>query len=148
MDEREYLEQRLNPQIDWYDKKSMNAQKKYKIIKFSTCVLSLSLALIALCDFSYSKIVVAVIGVLISALSFLLNMNQYQELWLKYRATCEQLKYEKVLYFTHSGEYRESSNSFQRFVERCEGIISAENTYWQQNIRDSSGENEHLDTNN
>ncbi len=33
MEEKEYLEQRLNDQIKWYDKKSGHSQKWYKAIR-------------------------------------------------------------------------------------------------------------------
>ena len=56
------------------------------------------------------------------------KLKKYQELHTQYRHTCEELKREKFLYLTHSGEY--SDGDFQLFVQRCESVMTTEVGNW------------------
>ena len=40
MDINQYIEKRLDPQINWYDKKSTEAQKAYKFFQITEIVLA------------------------------------------------------------------------------------------------------------
>ena len=78
----------------------------------------------------YLKIVVGLLGVLITSLEGIANINKYQEHWIEYRSICETLQHEKHMYLYKSGVYDESENRFPFFVERIESIISKENINW------------------
>ena len=134
MDEAQYLMERLDNQIEWYDRKSTNCQNWYKLIKITIVVLSLLIAPTGLLlqDCIYAPCIIAVLGVLISTGTFILSLNKYHENWLHYRTTCELLKHEKYLYLTSAGGYAYSAAPFQELVERCESIISSENIDWAQ----------------
>ena len=134
MDEPQYLTERLEDQIKWYDKKSTHCQNWYKRIKITIGILSLLIAPLGLLlqSFIYAPWVIAALGLLIATGTFTLSLNKYHENWLHYRTTCELLKHEKYLYLTRSGGYAYSTSPFQELVERCESIISSENIDWAQ----------------
>ncbi|UCF92440.1 MAG: DUF4231 domain-containing protein [Desulfobacterales bacterium] len=142
MDEKEYLEQRLEDQIGWYDQKSQWNQKYYKsltiiqmgsgvAIPFFTSFIAASNPLL--------KIIVGLLGLTVAIISGLLNIYKFQENWIQYRTTAESLKHEKYLYLTRSDPYH-SENAFQMFVLRVEDLISQEHSKWTEKQMKPAGE--------
>ena len=126
MNEEEYIEQRVEDQILWYDKKSKNNQKLYKWIKFIEIFLSALLAFLAVVlPENLIKYVSVFIGFILVILAGIASLNKLQENWIQYRTTAEVLKQEKYLYLTKSGPYSEGKK-FELFVERIENTISKE----------------------
>lgn len=134
MSEEEYLENRLEDQIQWYSKKSTSNQCWYKALKITDTVLALSIVPLgyysSLCP--AIKYVCSVAGIVIAFSNLLQNLNKYHENWIQYRSTAELLKHEKHLYLTRSGGYASACSPFNDLVERCESIISSENIDWAQ----------------
>lgn len=131
-DEKEYIDSRVDKQIDWYDTKSIHAQKMYKIFTFIILVSSAIIPFIANLTISsfYIKVFVSILGVLGTISQGVINVNKYNENWIEYRTICESLKKEKYMYLTRSGVYSEQENRFSYFAERIESIISQENVNW------------------
>jgi hypothetical protein len=136
MDEKEYLDTRLNNQINWYDKKSKNNQKYYKWLKRIEFILSASIPVITLIttiyynDTNIGKITIAIIGSVLTILAAIHGLSDFHEHWIEYRSISETLKHEKYLYLTNSGIYSDSANPFALLVERTEQLISKENVNW------------------
>lgn len=129
---REYIITRLNVQINWYDKKSILAQKKYKLFTFFT-ILCTSLTPVAanlILSTQISKYVVSFLGVFATLSQGIINMSKYNENWIEYRTVCETLKKEKYMFLTNAGVYHDIEDSFVYFAERTESIISQENLNW------------------
>ncbi len=136
MNEQEYLEQRLDDQLNWYDGKSQSNQSSYKRLKM---VEFLTAAIIPLCatilaDWAYFSWLVGGLGVIIAVVSASQSHYKYQENWIQYRTTAEQLKHEKYLFMTGVEPYR-SEDAFQTLVLRVEGLISKENSSWAQTAK-------------
>lgn len=143
---QEYINTRLDDQINWYDKKSTNAQNWFKRLKYVEIILSLLTTLLG----AYTAIVLFIIdlptdtfpvtigvltgisGAILSGIHFSQSLEKYHENWISYRQTCELLKHEKYLFLTRSGGYSNNQNAFNNLVERCESIISSENIDWAQ----------------
>lgn len=127
----EYLNDRLENQINWYDKKSSAAQRKYKGIKITEIILAASIPILA--SFSDNhwilSLVIGVIGASIAVLEGILGIGKYHENWIEYRSVCETLRHEKYMYLTQTGIY-ESEGKFKMLVERVESVISKENVNW------------------
>src|SRR5690242_5856441 len=90
--------ERLENQIKWYDEKSLSNQHTFKRIKVTEIVAAALipfLSALRIESLPYVGLVTAALGVLITILEGLLHLNQYQQNWLNYRSTCEQLKHEK-----------------------------------------------------
>lgn len=133
MSEEEYLKERLEDQIKWYDKKSSDHQNIYRYGKTTQIIIS---ALIPfgvgyVPDFNWIAYIIGSFGVLIASIEGFLSLGKYHENWIEYRSICETLKHEKYMYLTKSGVYKEPSTEiFPYFVERVETIISQENVNW------------------
>ena len=142
MNEKEYLEQRVDDQINWYDKKSATNKKFHNYLKFSEIILALSIPLLAgfvTYETDYIKYLIGVLGFLVAGIAGVMNQFQFKDKWTEYRTVSESLKQEKYLFQTKTAYYN-SENSFDNFVERVENLISKENTNWVQNINNNKKE--------
>lgn len=120
---------RLEEQIEWYDKKSIDAQQYYKNSKIFVIVASAAIPILALLDY---KIAVACLGAAIVIAEGLAHVNQWQQNWLNYRTTCENLIHEKFAFIEKIGPYdlNDTEQSRKILVERVEGLMSSERTNW------------------
>jgi hypothetical protein len=128
------ITERLEDQIAWYDRKSLQNQKRYKLIKF---VVIVSAALIPfLAAFGNDSTghwfpwVTGGLGVVITVLEGILQLNQYQQNWVSYRSTCEALKHEKYVYLGKASPYAQAAEPHALLAERVESLVSQENAKW------------------
>ena len=139
MNPDEYIKQRVDDQIGWYDQKSQRSQWWFKKLRALEIIAAGIIPLFA--GFGqgtqWSIIVVGVLGALVAILASLLSLNQFQENWIEYRTTYETLKHEKYLFLTNAEPYNED-DLFSLFVQRIESLISKENSAWSQYARSGS----------
>ncbi len=139
MDKDEYLKDRLDDQINWYDKKSIKNQSNYKIlriIEIISAVLIPFLSALSINNSSFTfvvSILVSLLGVIITFIASMLSLGKYQENWIEYRTTCESLKKEKYLFLTNTIPYN-TDNAFSILTHRVESLISKENTNWDKKM--------------
>jgi len=142
MDAEEYIKQRLDPEINWYDKKSLKNKRIYYILRVSeiTCAISIPFIMGYVSDLTPGlKFTAALLGVVVGVISGFLGLFQAQENWVSYRTTCETLRHEKYFYLTKSKPY-DCKDPYPLLVERVEILISKENTSWSQMLK-SKGKN-------
>lgn|SRR6185312_3765350 len=124
--------ERLEDQIAWYDGKSSSNQKTFRHIKVAEIVAAALIPFLTplrMSGFEF-KYVVGLLGVVITALEGLLHLNQYQQNWITYRATCEALKHEKFLYLGKAGPYATATDAHALLAERTESLVSQEHAKW------------------
>jgi hypothetical protein len=123
---------RLNDQLDWYDRKSGENQRRYKQIKVAQLVLAGSIPVFALVDPIWARLVTAILGASVAILEGLQQLGQYNNLWVSYRATAEQLKHEKYLFLARSGPYKglKEEDTLSLLAERVEERVSTEHAKW------------------
>ena len=131
----DYIEKRLDNQINWYDKKSKINKSRYRILKLLVIIFSVMIPFLAglISDaHSWIKIAVGIGGVMIALFEGILTLYKYQENWLEYRNTAESLRREKIMFLTKAGPYSKDQ-SLQNLVQRSESIMSEENQDWTKN---------------
>jgi Protein of unknown function (DUF4231) len=123
---------RLNDQLDWYDKKSGDNQRRYKQIKIAQLILAGSIPVFALVVDLWGRWVTAILGASVAILEGLQQLGQYNNLWASYRATAEQLKHEKYLFLAKSGPYNglNEEDALRLLAERVEERVSTEHAKW------------------
>jgi hypothetical protein len=129
---------RLEDQINWYDAKSSRLQKAYKRIKVIEIIAAALIPFLSALHLSGNSshlpitlgTITALLGVLITILEGVLQLNQYQHTWVTYRATCEALKHEKFTYIARAGLYAAAADPRALLAERMETIGSQENSKW------------------
>jgi len=136
MNKDDYLSQRVDDQINWYDKKSQGAQRKFKSLRSFEIIAAASIPIIAGFGKDYENIpvelIVGVLGALIAIVAAIVSLNRYQENWIEYRTTCETMKHEKYLFLTKVAPY-DNEKAFALFVQKIEKLVSKENSQWSQN---------------
>lgn len=131
MTPEEYLEQRLDDQIAWYDRKSGATQRWFKRLRAAEIVCAAAIPVLATVaeDSPWVGRTMALLGALVVVLAGILSLQQYQERWVEYRATAEALKHEKYLYLTYTDPYH-AAEAFPLLVRRVEALISKEHGNW------------------
>ena len=134
----EYISERVDDQIRWYDQKSQRAQRWFKRLRGLEIIAAGIIPLFA--GFgsgaAWSIITVGVLGALVAIVASVISLNKFQENWIEYRTTCETLRHEKYLFLTKTEPYNEAE-PFGHFVQRIESLISKENSAWSANIKTS-----------
>jgi len=137
----EYIEQRLNDQIGWYDRKSSTNQCWFKRLRFGEIVAAATIPFLS--GFAGNslpiKIAIGALGVLVAVVASLLGLLQLQVHWIEYRATAESLRREKFLFLTQTEPY-DKDDAFHLLVQRVEALLSKENTEWTQSMMKPSKE--------
>jgi hypothetical protein len=95
------LWERLQGQIDWYDRKASANQHAYKASKIAIIVCTVIIPIVA----EYSPLAVGTAAGVILLLEGLQQVNKWQENWILYRSTCEGLRNEQHHYNEKSGSY-------------------------------------------
>ncbi|TMK56374.1 MAG: DUF4231 domain-containing protein [Actinobacteria bacterium] len=123
--------ERLEEQIDWYDRKSQSDQRVYKAMKVCQIVTAAAMPFAA--SISAPIWVAGGGGALIVVIEGIQQLMQYQQNWITYRATCERLKHEKFLYLSHAGPYAAALDPDVLLAERVESLVSQEHAAWAAN---------------
>lgn len=129
----EYIKERVDDQINWYDKKSQHCQKIYKV--FQTIEIILASLIPLMSGYSnnciYISLVIGLFGSVIAIIESITKLFKWHENWIEYRSTCELLRYQKHLYLTKSAPYNTEPETIENiFVRNIENIISSENNKW------------------
>jgi hypothetical protein len=129
----EYIEQRLNDQVGWYDRKSSENQRWFKRLRFAEIVAAAIIPFLS--GFAGGslaiKIAIGALGVVVAVIASLLGLLHFQEHWINYRAMAEALKTEKFLFLTQTQPY-DKEDAFHLLVQRVEALLSKENSEWLQ----------------
>jgi len=128
--------ERVRDQIGWYDRKSQHNQRWFKALK--TCQIVAAAAIPVAATASVSDWLIGAAGALIVVLESLQQLQQYQQNWITYRATCERLKHEKFLYVARAGPYAAAGDPDVLLAERVESLVSQEHAAWAAN-REEAG---------
>jgi len=140
LNQEEYLKERLDSQIEWYDRKSGWHQRWYKKLRFMEILAAASIPFLTgyITDATPDmKIVVGGLGVIIAVVSGVVALFKFQEHWLQYRTTTESLKHHRYLFLTKTAPY-DKGDSFNLLVESIEGLISKENSHWVSYIKEKA----------
>jgi hypothetical protein len=119
---------RLEQQIAWYDRKSMDAQRWYKRVRFAQVLVT---ATIPVAGFLQAPPLMVALGGLVLVLETLQSLNQWQQNWTGYRSTCEALRHEKYVYLGHVAPYTlGDADDHRMLVQRVEALVSTEHAKW------------------
>ena len=135
---------RLEDQIGWYGDKSATYKAAYKWIKFFEIVAAAAIPFLSALNVSQGNAppgntcwsahslswIIGGLGVLITILEGVLQLNQFQQNWISYRSTCEGLKHEKYTYLAKATPYKDAADPHALLTERVESLVSQEHAKW------------------
>jgi hypothetical protein len=137
MNEEQFIKERVDDQISWYDKKSQFNQRCYKYLRVIEIAAAAAIPFLVgyVTDSTPAiRVIIGSLGFIIAVIAGVVGLYQFQENWVEYRTTCESLRHEKYLFLTKTEPYN-VDNPFALFVQRVESLVSSENTRWSQLIR-------------
>ncbi len=136
MNPDDYIKDRVDGQIGWYDRKSGTNQRWFRWLRIVEIIAAASIPLLVGYADSITelKVVVGILGLLIAVIAGVLALYQFQENWTGYRTTCEAVTQKKYLFLTKTQPY-DQGDSFSLFVQRVENFISKEHSTWSQYMR-------------
>lgn len=130
----QYLQMRIDDQIQWYDRKSGILKRRYRAMKMAMIILGVLIPVaVALNPVfgEWANYTAAAFGAVIAGLESISGMLKDNDNYLAYRNTREALVREKMLFTTGTGPYAdESKNAFTDFVTKCETIMASEQGNW------------------
>ncbi|BDD12511.1 hypothetical protein FUAX_49430 (plasmid) [Fulvitalea axinellae] len=141
--EEEYLTERLEDQLAWYEAKSSINKKRFRACQLTQLILAALITLSGVfhpLGMDWLSYLVPVLGSIIAILSGVLSLYKFQENWMEYRGVAELLKQEKYLFMAKCPPYN-GPNPFVDFVENVEGMISKENKNWTYNHQEQTNNN-------
>ena len=149
MTEEEYMQDRVDDQIYWYDKKSSFNLRWFKRLQVISIISASTIPFLT----GYSsgeddsiRIFIGILGLVVAAITATLSLYKFQEHWLEYRTICESLRHEKYLFLTKTTPYN-NNETFPILVQRIESLISKENTDWLQYMSKSKKQSVGVHTN-
>jgi Protein of unknown function (DUF4231) len=140
MTDQEYLAQRLQDQLDWFERKAAWNQRWHKRLRMTEIVAAALIpSLVAFgMEGDRAQAVSAALGILIAISAGAMGLFKFHENWVQYRTTAEQLKHERFLYETASGPYRDSDR-YAVLVEQVEGLLMKDVSAWSRHGAPQSG---------
>lgn len=131
--QKSYVKYRIMDQIDWYNSKACRSQKLFKSWMITSVILSAIIPVLTLfAECIVAKILIAIFSSAITAISAVISLYHWRELWVQYRSNCELLQSILHCYFTRAGEFHglHDDEAFQRLVDRCEEYMTKEFRSW------------------
>jgi len=124
--------ERLEDQINWYDRKSARQKRYFNVLKIVTIVAAATIPLLTTVpmDARLSQTITAALGAAIVVIEGIQQLYQLQTNWILYRSTCESLRHEKYLYLGHAGPYAVAQDAHSLLAERIESLVSQEHAKW------------------
>jgi Protein of unknown function (DUF4231) len=128
--ESNYVEGRLSEQTKWYETKANENKSRFHIFQAIIIIASVIIPIVNLIDFATFeiRIISSILGGTVAGVTAFMQLKKYQENWLLYRATEENLEKEKYLFLYGAGPYSDAKDDNRKkiLVERVESIISFE----------------------
>jgi Protein of unknown function (DUF4231) len=144
----DYIAQRLDNQMEWFERKCAYNQKAYKRLRMVELLAAALIPLLSGIDSTrlpHGTLIIGVLGMLIALIAGAMSLFKFHENWLQYRVTGEALKHERFMYLCRTGPYG-ADNRYPLLVERVEKILMKENAAWAQTASANDGSGAGKDT--
>jgi hypothetical protein len=100
LNESSYVEDRLSEQTKWYETKANENKSRFHVFQTVIIIASVIIPIVNLINFATLeiRIISSILGGTVVGVTAIVQLKKYQENWLLYRATEENLK-KKNIYF-------------------------------------------------
>lgn len=128
MTPKEFISERLNESIAWYDKKAGSLKNRYLRMRVITVISGALVPVLVNLDIPYVNYLTTFISLVVVLLVSLESVYHYSAQWTNYRSTEQFLRKEYFLFTANEGPYaeRKEDDAYRLFVERIERAIEAE----------------------
>jgi hypothetical protein len=128
----QYMNERVNDQIIYFDTNAIRNQKAYRRIKMTAISCNVLTTMAIALAFTVTEpykvgmgILALILSTIVLATYQLEEFQNYGAKWEKFRLVAEQIKSEKYRFLNRTGSYSDEDDSSNRmqFVETIESII-------------------------
>ena len=128
---RNYLLDRVLPQMTWYGRKSAQYQAMYYRLMGATILLGALIPAFAVgANNTAVKVILALLGVSVTAINAYIALHNYHDLSITYRTTRETLMHTLYCYFNRAGVFSSAEDLNVLLVNVCEDTLSKEHGGW------------------
>lgn len=128
---RNYLLDRVLPQMTWYSAKSAQYQAMYYRLMGATILLGALIPAFAVgANSTAVKVMLALLGASVTGLNAYIALHNYHNLWITYRTTRETLMHTLYCYFNQAGVFASAEDLNVLLVNVCEDTLSKEHGGW------------------
>lgn len=126
----DYIAERVNDAIVWYDKNANKYKRYYLQMKATTVIGGALVPVLVNLDFEYIDVVTTILSLIVVLLVSLESVYHFREQWTNYRSTEQSLRREYFLFTSKGGTYaqQDDSTAYTHFVDRVEEIIGVESS--------------------
>ena len=129
--------ERLEDQLDWYERRSTHNKRWYQWLKVAQIVIAASIPVVAAAGASATA--AGALGAVVVVLEGLQQLFQFQQNWIAYRVTAQALTRERSLCLAGAGPYANVERPVALLAQRVERIVSQESGAWADTQRDTGG---------
>lgn len=131
---KDYITNRILPQMKWYSNKSKENQKRYYFwMTFSICIGAMIPVLSIFADGVIIKVLIAALGSSVTASNAYISLHNFKDLWMVYRSTREALLRTLYSYFNNAGIFSQNITQEEKdilLIDSCEEKMSYETDIW------------------
>lgn len=133
----QYIEERLDDQIQWLDRKSSFNQRWFKRLRVIEIAAAASIPLLTgltIIEAAPKALVIGGLGAMIAVIGSMLSIYRFQENWTEYRGTAERLKRHKYLFRSGAPPYDgDADTAFHLLVKNVEAELAEDFKRWSHN---------------
>ena len=132
---RNYLLDRVLPQMTWYSKRSAQYRSMYYRLMAATIFLGALIPVFSVGgSYGVVKVIIALLGASVTAINAYIALHNYHDLWITYQKTREDLIHTLYCYFNNAGVFSQKEMPQKDLnvllVDICEDTLSKENGGW------------------
>lgn len=136
---RQYIQERVLKQMEWYHIKSNFYKAKYQHWMTVSIILSggIPVASVFADGSVISKVIIAALGATVTGITAYLSSRNYKELWNIYRVNREMLLSTLYLYFNNVGIFKKDMEQDDRdamLIDMCEKYFQQDYNSWKNVI--------------
>ncbi len=145
-EQQSYISDRIEPKIEGFKTKARISRRQFYTWQTSAIIAAALVPVFSgfiVNDTTILKWLVALLGGTSAVIAGLLSLFKFQENWIRYRSTYQDLDSHVSQFKIGAGIYLDKKHAFSLLAENCESILNAEIGQWAETIK--KGEEEDQD---
>ena len=137
---KNYISNRLIPQMEWYSRKGQECKKQYHLWTTITILLGAFIPVVSVfADGSiWVKALLVTLGSIVTACNAYETLHNFKDLWITYRNIREKLLRTLYFYFNNAGVFAQENTQNAKdllLINICKNEISSEHSEWMSQMQ-------------
>ncbi len=136
--QRSFVDNRIKPLIEEFKAKARKNKNHYYTWQVVAIVSAAFVPVISI--FDKVNWIVAALGAISAIVAGMLSLFKFQENWIRYRSTYQELESHLSQFMVSTGIYTDKKQAFHLLAENCDKILKAEIGQWAESRRKEKDE--------